>query len=66
MKDLSLKQQQTEYLRVMEKRIRYYANKYDPHTIIEDPTFGSENEPEVERRQKFRKNTFRTFFLNFF
>jgi len=66
MKDLSLKQQQPEYFRVMEKRIRYYANKYDPYTIIEDPTFKSENEPEVERRQKFRINTLRTFFLNIF
>ncbi len=66
MKDLNQQRQQTEYLRVMEKRIRYYAEKYDPHTHVYDPTHIKEREAPGESEHKGRIGMIRTILTNIF
>lgn len=54
MNSLNFKHDPPEYYRVMEKRIKYYAEKYDPHTrVIDGKTDpGLELGKGVENRRK--------------
>jgi hypothetical protein len=49
----------------MEKRIRYYANKYDPHRILYEPPSVLENNSHAEKRNK-GISTLREIFTNIF
>jgi len=66
MNDLNLNKQHTEYFRVMEKRIRYYSEKYDPHTIINQHDVISEVEIPQERGRIKGISLIRSIFLNIF
>ncbi len=65
MNNLNQSLQNSEYYRVMEKRIRYYSNKYDPHTIFfEQPHIFVENTSVVKRKKGI--STLITIFMNIF
>jgi len=65
MNDLNQSLHNREYYRVMEKRIRYYANKYDPHRILYEPPSVLENNSHAEKRNK-GISTLREIFTNIF
>ncbi len=66
MNNLNLKTQQHEYFRVMEKRIRYYAEKYDPHTIMVQQDAVSNDEILQDNGRKGGFSLLRAIFLNIF
>lgn len=66
MKSLNISTDQTEYVRVMEKRIRYYAEKYDPHTLIYQQEKAEEPFVSAKQVRKRGPSRIRTIFLNFF
>lgn len=67
MKNLNNNTEQGEYYRIMEKRIKYYAEKYDPHTIVYDH---QPSPVSIETKNGDPKKHgiafFRSVFMNFF
>lgn len=66
MKDLNRAQINSEYSRIMEKRIRYYAEKYDPHTIFHESKAISFFDEQKELKRKSGIAMFKTYLLNIF
>ena len=56
MKNLSKTTQNADYIRIMQKRIQYYAEKYDPYKQYISP----------KERQERRFSLIQSFFLNIF
>lgn len=64
--DLNIIRQQGEYSRVMEGRIRYYAEKYDPHTILYEPIESDGEEESLKKGYSRRVSLLRELFMNIF
>lgn len=55
MKNLNNQTYPPEYFRVMEHRIRYYKEKYDPHTIMADLHQVESQKPTVSNSKSMRE-----------
>ena len=66
MNNLNLKTQRHEYSRVMKKRIRYYAEKYDPHTIMYQQDAIPDDEIVQDSGRKGGISLLRAIFLTIF
>ena len=54
MDDLTFKLDQSEYGKIMAHRIQYYSEKYDPHTVFENPGTDEQENAENETSRGFR------------
>ena len=66
MTNLNIKETQVEYRRIMANRIRFYAEKYDPHTVINDQTNKEGEEIQLNKVQKRRVSMLREIFTHIF
>ncbi len=66
MKNLSKTTRNAGYIRIMQKRIQYYAEKYDPYKQYVGPLDKLIEEIPVKKRSERRLALIQSFFLNIF
>ncbi len=66
MKNLSKTTQNADYIRIMQKRIQYYAEKYDPYEQYVRPLDKFSEEIPVKERRERISSVIQSFFLNIF
>jgi len=67
MNNLNIDCSQQEYFQVMKHRIRYYAEKYDPHTVFyEKELLENEAEASTGKPKQRIHSVIQSFFLAIF